>query len=159
MKLKEKREKRILWGQATDLTFLYGSVVRYLANDHIQFQNDLIPSAQIIKEWKSATSYQAERTTPALPLLRVGQAYHLKISLSTSPVKSVLVEVAFKNRFDEVIDRIATINDSLEFTYPEEAYTYSISLMSAGVTEMDFHSLLLEEVEEEKGGTSGLSES
>lgn len=159
MKIKEKKDKRILWGQATELNFLFGSLVRYLAKDHIQFQNSLIPSAQIIKEWKSQTNYQGERTTPALPLLRVGQAYHLEISLSTSPVKSILVEVVFKNRFDEVIERATTIDSSLDFIYPEEAYSYSIQLMSAGVMEMDYHYMLLTEADPEKGGASGLSES
>ena len=37
----------------------------------------------------------------------------------------------------------------MNFVYPHEAYTYRISLLSAGVKELDFYNLKLEETGEE----------
>ena len=40
----------------------------------------------------------------------------------------------------------------MTFTYPEEAYSYKVQLLSAGVESFEFHCLRIEEILEESNG-------
>lgn len=48
-----------------------------------------------------------------------------------------------------IMKQLIEKSTQMTFVYPHEAYTYSISLLSAGVKELDFYSLKLEETGEE----------
>ena len=40
----------------------------------------------------------------------------------------------------------------MAFTYPKEAYSYKVQLLSAGVESFEFHCLKIEEILEESDG-------
>lgn len=143
------KDSKIYWGNLSTVSYQYGSTIKKLAFDHIYFKNPLIPSSQVIKEWRSSTSFQGERQTPSLRLLKQGASYKLKIKLSSFPEDTVLVELVFKNRFGEIIENIATKEQELFFVFPKGAYDYSIRLLSAGLEEFDFYYLEIVDDEEQ----------
>ena len=61
----------------------------------------------------------------------------------------ILRNISFLDRYDNEIKQLIEKSTQMTFVYPHEAYTYSISLLSAGVKELDFYSLKLEETGEE----------
>lgn len=151
MKLFSNLTDAIYWGSVSDVSYLYGAHIEYLSPNHIYFKNPLMPSAQVIKEWSSKTTFQFERKSPSLPLLKRGQAYDLFPSIESLPFASVLVEILFYNRYGAVVGKERTRDNSLSFVYPLEAYSYKIRLLSAGVQEFHFYSFRLRESQQESG--------
>ena len=94
-------------------------------------------------------NYQAGRTQPALPLLKKGHSYDLTANLEAAPTGSVFLKISFLDRYDNEIKQLIEKSTHMTFVYPHEAYTYRISLLSAGVKELDFYNLKLEETGEE----------
>lgn len=70
-------------------------------------------------------------------------------NLEAVPTGSVFLKVSFLDRYDNEIKQLIEKSTQMTFVYPHEAYTYRISLLSAGVKELDFYSLKLEETGEE----------
>ena len=156
MKIKEK--KGIYWGElrgtsaannAKDFTYLYGSTLISYAPDHVFFENKLMASGQTIHEWSSAWNYQRDRQIPALPLLKKGQTYRLARRMDCFPASSVFLKLIFFNSYGEEVGQLVGREESLVFTYPPEAYSYKVQLLSAGVESFDFHFLTIEAVQEE----------
>ena len=115
----------------------------------MQFYNPLVPSGTEIQSWVAIQNYQAGRTQPALPLLKKGHSYDLTANLEAVPTGSVFLKVSFLDRYDNEIKQLIEKSTHMTFVYPHEAYTYRISLLSAGVKELDFYNLKLEETGEE----------
>ena len=115
------KKSEILWG-LNHKAYMYGSKIVKRQDGSVQFYNPLVPSGTEIQSWMAIQNYQAARTQPALPLLKKGHSYDLTANLEAVPTG---------------------------FIYPHDAYTYRISLLSAGVKELDFYSLKLEETGEE----------
>lgn len=127
---------------------MFGSQVRHLEDGSVHFYNPLIPSGTDIHTWQAIQNYQASRSQPALPLLKKGHHYQLSVAMQTTPAKSVFLKVVFTNRYGEELSQVIEKSHQARFTYPEDAYSYHVTLLSAGVREMDFQYLLLEEVGE-----------
>ena len=115
----------------------------------VQFYNPLVPSGTEIQSWVAIQNYQAGRTQPALPLLKKGHSYDLTANLEAAPTGSVFLKISFLDRYDNEIKQLIEKSTQMTFVYPHEAYTYRISLLSAGVKELDFYNLKLEETGEE----------
>ena len=128
---------------------MYGSTVVKRKDGSVQFYNPLVPSGTDIKSWVAIKNYQSDRTQPDLPLLKKGHSYDLTANLEAVPTGSVFLKVSFLDRYDNEIKQLIEKSTQMTFVYPHEAYTYSISLLSAGVKELDFYSLKLEETGEE----------
>lgn len=142
------KKSEILWGLNLR-TYMYGSTVVKLQDGSVQFYNPLVPSGTDIKSWVAIQNYQSDRTQPDLPLLKKGHSYDLTANLEAIPTGSVFLKVSFLDRYDNEIKQLIEKSTQMTFVYPHEAYTYSISLLSAGVKELDFYSLKLEETGEE----------
>ena len=142
------KKSEILWGLNLR-TYMYGSTVVKRQDGPVQFYNPLVPSGTDIKSWVAIQNYQADRTQPDLPLLKKGHSYDLTANLEAVPTGSVFLKVSFLDRYDNEIKQLIEKSTQMTFVYPHEAYTYSISLLSAGVKELDFYSLKLEETGEE----------
>ena len=132
------------------MTYMFGSQIRHYSDGHVHFYNPLITSGTDIQRWLSLQNYQATRSQPSLPLLKKGETYRLYAKMETQPADSVFLKVIFLNRYNQKIDQIIAKSSELTFTYPEEAYSYEVSLLSAGLVEMDFWYLTIEKT----GGNS-----
>lgn len=139
-------EERVYW-RNQDGVSVEGARIEYRAKDHITFYNPLISSGTIIKSWQMSFNYQGSRIQPDLPLLKQGKTYRLQAFLETQPVHTVYMKVQFLNRYGETVDSLIEKSNQVDFVYPKGAYSYSVSLLSAGLISMDFHYLKIEEVE------------
>ena len=99
-----------------------------------------------IHSWTAIQNYQGSRTQPVLPLLKKGQTYRLDAFYTTVPQDSVYLKVSFWDRYDKEVKQIIEKSHSVTFVYPKEAYYYSIALLSAGVLELNFKGMGIEEV-------------
>lgn len=140
-----KQRKEILWGELKD-AFLCGSKVTYHSNQHISFFNPLVNSGVILKSWVSSLNYQSSRKQPSLPLLKRKQDYQLRMNFECHPTNGVYTKITFFDRYGEVIEEKIEKAKVFDFTYPDDTYTYQVSLLSAGFESLEFYSLSIKEI-------------
>ena len=140
-----RQRKEILWGEHKG-DFLCGSKVTYHSNQHISFFNPLVNSGVVLKSWVSSLNYQASRTQPSLPLLKRKQDYQLRMNFECHPTNGVYTKIAFFDRYGDVIEEKIEKMKVFDFTYPDDTYTYQVSLLSAGFESLDFYSFSIKEM-------------
>lgn len=156
MKIREKIG--IYWGELRgastsknkeDFTYLYGSTIIMHSPSQVYFENKLMASGQTIHEWSSNWNYQRDRLVPALPLLKKGARYQLTRDMVVYPEASVFLKIVFFDRYDQEIGNQIGRSESVVFTYPKEAYSYKVRLLSAGVESFEFRRLTIDQIIEE----------
>ena len=128
-----KNNSQIQWGTNVR-SYMFGSQIEHHPDGSVNFSNPLIASGTEIHSWLAIQNYQASRKQPSLPLLKKGYIYRLESQFTTVPEGTVYLKLSFLNRYG---------------VYPHEAYNYSISLLSAGMVELDFKGMTITEVGEE----------
>ena len=134
----------IKWGEVGG-TFMYGSKVTYHEDKHISLYNPLVTSGETLKTWFSSVNYQAFRTQPSLPLLKRKQDYQLCMNYECHPTNGVYIKIVFFDRYGDVIEEKIEKMKIFDFTYPDDTYTYQVSLLSAGFESLDFYSFSIKE--------------
>ena len=159
--MKIQKHKEIYWGELRgasisktrkDFTYLYGSTIIFHSLDQVYFENKLMASGQTIHEWSSSWNYQGDRQVPSLPLIKRGRPYSLTRDMTSYPSESVFLKLIFFDRYNKKVGNIVERSDKMAFTYPKEAYSYKVQLLSAGVESFEFHCLRIEEILEESNG-------
>lgn len=139
----EERIHTIYWGPvSSQANYLYGSVIRYTGRS-VYFENLRFASGKPIKTWLSRTNYQANRRSPELPLLHPGKRYRLEQNILIEPEGTAYFQLRYFNRQNEEIGREILRQGEEDFIYPEEAYTYTLTLVSGGCQRLHFKSLVL----------------
>lgn len=123
--------KEVFFGDA----YLYGTSLQF-TDEGALFENDRMASGKLITRFFSVTNYQAKRTSPTLPLLVPGQSYWIEIDIEAQPEGRFFLEFAYFNRQGEQIGFEVLRQDQGEVTYPEEAFTYVVTLKSAGASRL-----------------------
>lgn len=140
----------IKWDKRINNYFIHGSKVSFFKEDgEVHFENPYISPGSVIVGWHSEPTYQGDRTGLQLPLLKRGEVYHLKAEVQAHPQQSVALKF---NVFDRARTRIGTQMLSLkggDVTYPKDAYSYTVELISTGVEALCFKRIWLSL---EKGG-------
>ena len=125
--MSDKFINQVYWDSGAQ-AYYTGSQISSSPKQRIHFANRLMePSARIIK-WESTTSYQAAKMVPALPILQANHRYRLVVGLTTEPEQAVLLRLEF-------------YNGNHQFVYPVGAFSYTLSLINAGATALDFSRL------------------
>ena len=140
-----KQRQDIQWGPV-GATFMYGTSVIYHSEHHIGIYNPLVKSGEILKKWFSSVNYQAFRTQPSLPLLKRKQDYQLCMDFECYPTNGVYTKIVFFDRYGDVIEEKIEKMKVFDFTYPDDTYTYQVSLLSAGFESLDFYSFSIKEL-------------
>ena len=140
-----KQRQGIEWGEVGE-TFMHGSKVTYHEDKHISLYNPLVPSGEILKTWFSSVNYQAFRTQPSLPLLKRKQDYQLRMNFECHPTNGVYTKITFFDRYGDVIEEKIEKAKVFDFSYPDDTYTYQVSLLSAGFESLDFYSFCIKEL-------------
>lgn len=134
---------QILWGEvAPRVNYLYGSKIHYHLQE-VYFENTTFASGKVIKTWRSRTNYQKERRAPELPPLQAGQRYRLEQQLTGSPQGATYLQLQFYNRQGEEIGREILRGEEGTFLYPQETFTYTLKLVSAGCDSVTFQAINL----------------
>ena len=148
--MRKQENRPLYWGPISSADYLWGSVIERLAEDQIRFMNPLMPSGQVLKTWKSLTSYGEDRMAPSLPLLQRCQTYVVEIQMTSRPAHTVMLEVVCQDRFGKIVDRQVSTEGQVKFVYPEQAYSYQVRLLSAGMQEFTFHHITISSISSEK---------
>ena len=139
-----KQRQDIQWGPV-GATFMYGTSVTYHSEYHIGIYNPLVKSGEILKTWFFSVNYQAFRTQPSLPLLKRKQDYQLCMNFECHPTNGVYTKISFFDRYGDIIEEKIEKMKVFDFTYPDDTYTYQVSLLSAGFEFLDFYSFSIKE--------------
>ena len=140
-----KQRQEINWDEVGG-TYMYGSTVSYYPDKSVRLYNPLLPSGEILKTWFSSVNYQASRTQPSLPLLKRKQDYQLCMNFECHPTNGVYTKITFFDRYGDVIEEKIEKMKVFDFTYPDDTYTYQVSLLSAGFEFLDFYSFSIKEM-------------
>ncbi|MCS4487340.1 accessory Sec system protein Asp3 [Staphylococcus americanisciuri] len=130
----------IRWTDITSNTFMYGSHLK-LYDNAVVFENVLMPSGEIIHQWKMMTYYPSDKRIPRLPLLKNGQTYCFQFDYDVFPVGSVYFKVIFKRRNGEEVDVVMVEDKVVTITYPTDAFSYEIQLINAAANSLTFRSI------------------
>ena len=130
----------ILWGDM-GATYMYGTRLQFWKDGHISLSNPLLAPGEVLKSWFSSSNYQGSRSQPSLPLLKGNHRYQFTMNMTCYPENSIYIKLFFLDRYEEVLEETL----SFSFVYPEDAYTYKVSLVTAGFESLDFYSFSIKE--------------
>lgn len=133
----------IEWTPNMSSFYKYGSTIEFLEANHVKFQNKILSPGVPIVSWDSSINFQSGRTELQLPLLKRGEKYILVFQGTSSPHDSFLIKIDFFDRLGNQIESKTLASKGGGFTYLWSAYSYKISLISAGLNELFFDKLLI----------------
>ena len=134
----------ILWGDM-GATYMYGTRLQFWKDGHISLSNPLLAPGEVLKSWFSSSNYQGSRSHPSLPLLNGNHRYQFTMNMTCYPENSIYIKLVFLDRYEEVLEEKVEETLSFSFVYPEDAYTYKVSLVTAGFESLDFYSFSIKE--------------
>ena len=62
-----------------------------------------------------------------------------------------MLEIVCQDRFGKMVDRQVSTEGQVRFVYPEQAYSYQVRLLSAGMQEFTFHHITISPISSEQG--------
>lgn len=140
----------IYWNEYSTDTYLHGSVILYHSKDNVEYLNELMPPGTVIKQWYSKTNYQIQRIEPSLPIIDGESSYQIIVNIDTEENENCLVRLVFYDRYEMEAGSINLRDRVTNFKCPLKTYSYSIQLINAGVKKLNFHSIVIQEIEDEK---------
>ena len=139
----------IYWNEYSADTYLYGSEISYHRKDDVEFNNILMPPGTVVKQWYSKTNYQLQRIEPALPMIDGEGTYQITVNIDCLEKEAWLMMLVFYDRYDAEAGRIAIRDKVSYFKSPLKTYSYRLQLINGGMTCFHFHSIIIQEVEDE----------
>lgn len=132
---------KIEWTRSLHDIYKYGSTILYGKSNQVYFENKLLPPGSTIVRWVSNSYYQKERTLVQLPLLERKKQYFIDTDIQVYPVHSLLIKITFFNRLGKAVGMNVLTEKGGEFIYINEAFSYTIELISMGVNNLNFNYL------------------
>ena len=87
---------------------------------------------------------------PSLPLLQRGRTYVVEVQMTSRPAHTVMLEVVCQDRFGKIVDRQVSTEGQVKLVYPEQAYSYQVHLLSAGMQEFTFRYFTISPISSEQ---------
>ena len=139
----------IYWNEYSANTYLYGSEITFHKKDDVEFKNRLMPPGTVIKQWYSKTNFQMQKIEPALPMIDGESAYRIHVNMDVPEHENCLVRLVFYDRY-EIEAGSLTIRDRVtDFRCPLKTYSYRMQLINGGITKFHFHSIMIQEIDDE----------
>lgn len=133
----------INWERAFNDVYTYGSQIEFLVNGVIKFSNPLMPPNLALKTWFSQKSFIRTHDFASLPRLVVNETYTVVMQYQVTPLNGIYWSVSCFDDQDELIITHNFDSHTGEFTYPENADHYTISLINIGHQTVEFSYLML----------------
>jgi len=108
-----------------------------------------MPPGTVIKEWFSMTNYQEKRIEPALPIIDGESKYKISINVDTPDGTGCMVRLVFLDKYEREAGDITIRDTEAEFRCPLKTFSYKMQLINGGMSEFTFHSIIIEEIENE----------
>lgn len=141
-------EVKIKWENYAKNSYTFGSRISF-KDGQVIFDNPLMSPSFALTSWSSRTNFQAQRTQSDLPLLKRGSTYQVKLVADIHPANSLYVKVIYFDRLGETIGFEVLKDDHWQFTYPRDAFHYTIELINAGCERVVFDQLILADYHED----------
>lgn len=142
--MKVNNQFTIRWNHTDKSTFLYGTKLKFRPSETI-FENVLMPSGIIIQEWKMLSTYDNDKTTPQLPILKKGTHYQFDFDYEATPEASIYFKIIFFRKNGTMIRHQIIKQKHVNITYPEDAYAYKIQMINAAATYLKFKKINIED--------------
>lgn len=139
----------IYWNEYSSDTYLYGSEICYHGKSDVEFQNLLMPPGTVIKQWYSRTNYQAQRIEPALPMIDGEGEYRVTVDIDCQEGEAWMIRLLFFDKYDVEAGSVTIREGGTIFQCPLKTYSYRMQLINGGMTRFHFHSIIIEEIEDE----------
>lgn len=139
----------IYWREYAADTYLYGSEVTFKKKDDVEFKNALMPPGTIIKEWYSKTNFQMQKIEPMLPMIDGESTYKITVNIDTLKNENCLVRLVFYDRYEVEAGSICLRDKTTVFKCPLKTYSYRLQLINGGMTKLNFHSIVIQEIDNE----------
>ncbi len=139
----------IYWNEYSSATYLFGSEIEYIEKDNVAFRNELMPSGTVIKQWYSKTNYQRQKIEPALPMIDGESDYQIIVNIDCPVNESWLVRMIFYDRYEVEAGSIIIRDKVTSFQCPLKTYSYRLQLINGGMTQFNFHSIVIQEIVDE----------
>ena len=139
----------IYWSEYASDTYMYGSKITFHKKDDVEFVNLLMPPGTVIKQWYSMTNFQMQKIEPTLPIIDGEMEYRITLNLDTDGRESLLGRLVFYDRYGVEAGHLNLRDKVSRFKCPLKTYSYRLQLINSGVTRINFHSIVIQEVIDE----------
>ncbi len=139
----------VYWSEYASDTYLYGSQVKFHKKDDVEFSNKLMPPGTVIKQWYSKTNFQVQKIEPTLPIIDGEGMYQITLNIETDEGQNCLGRLVFFDRYEVEAGSITLRDKVTTFKCPLKTYSYRLQLINGGVTNLHFHSVVIQEVIDE----------
>ena len=139
----------VYWSEYSSDTYLYGSKIQFHKKDDVEFSNKLMPPGTVIKQWYSKTNFQLQKIEPTLPIIDGESTYQIVLNIETAPGENCLGRLVFFDRYEVEAGTITLRDKVTVFKCPLKTYSYRLQLINGGVTNLHFHSVVIQEVIDE----------
>lgn len=140
----------IYWNEYASDTYLYGSEITFHKKDDVEYLNPLMPPGTVIKEWYSKTNIQTQRIEPSLPMIDGEVACRITVNIDCPPEEQWIIRLLFYNRDDVEAGSLIVRDKTMDFKCPLSTYSYRMQLINAGMTRFHFHSVTIQEIDDEE---------
>lgn len=140
----------IYWSEHATDTYLYGTQLRFLDKHRVAFFNPLMPPGTVIKQWYSKTNYQLQKIEPTLPMIDGEGRYRITVNIDCNKDENCLIRLVFFDRYEEEAGSLIVRGKTMDFKCPLKTYSYKMQLISAGITQFCFHSVIIQELADEQ---------
>lgn len=125
--------------------YKYGSTIEFFgSNNVVYFKNEILSPGATLMTWSSHPQYHADRSLFQLPLLKRGKKYNFKVNAESFPEHSLLVQIEFLDRSQQVLSRQVIFDREGEVEYPRKAFSYRIKLLNNGIEELFFKDICID---------------
>lgn len=136
----------IYWSEYSADAYTYGSEIFFHKKDHVEFVNSLMPPGTVVKQWYSKTNFQTQRIEPTLPIIDGESEYRLTLNYEVPDGQTCLVRLVFYDRFGVEAGSLTVRDPVTDFRCPLKTYSYRVQLINGGMTRVNFHSIVIQEV-------------
>ena len=143
----------VYWRNEANEAYLYGSKIKFIQKDEVEFMNDLIPPGAVIKTWHSLTRFQRDMVEPTLPMIDGEREYRVRLHADMDMKDGLLLKFLFYQKNGELEGETILRGEDMTFRCPIRTFYYEVQLICAGSHKFCFHSFSLEELEESHGVT------
>ena len=139
----------VYWSEYASDTYLYGLQIKFHKKDDVEFTNLLMPPGTIIKQWYSMTNFQMQKIEPTLPIIDGESEYQITLNIDTGQDENLLGRLMFYDRYGVEAGHLILRDKVTNFRCPLKTYSYRLQLINGGVTNLHFHSIVIQEISDE----------
>lgn len=120
------------WAREYSNTYDFGTRLTFQSDRRVQFANRLMPPGKPLHWWRSWGQ------TVSLPLLTGGETYHFEMVGPDRTAGAMFAQAEFRDAEDDLIGREEFTELAGDFTYPDTAANYQLTLVNIRQTGMTF---------------------